>query len=57
MTGWMSIVLAFVIAMGLGLQLVAWLGAGAFFSGCIGIGLYLFFLLFLWFALDGLERK
>ena len=57
MTGWMSIVLAFVISMGLGLPLVAWLGAGAFFSGCIGIGLYLFFLLFLWFALDGLERK
>ena len=57
MTGWMSIVLAFVIAMGFGLPLVAWLGAGAFISGRIGIGLYLFFLLFLWFALDGLARK
>lgn len=31
--------------------------AGAFVSGCIGIGLYLFCLLFFWFAFDGLERQ
>lgn len=57
MTGWVSIVLAFIIAMGFGLPLVAWIGAGAFVSGCIGIGLYLFCLLFFWFAFDGLERQ
>lgn len=57
MTGWLSIVLAFLIAMSLGLPLVSWLGTGPFASACIGYALYLGSLLFFWFALDGLGRK
>ena len=57
MTGWLSIVLAFLTAMSLGLPLVYWLGAGLFASACIGYALYLGSLLFFWFALDGLGRK
>jgi hypothetical protein len=53
----LSIVLAFLIAMSLGLPLVSWLGTGPFASACIGYALYLGSLLFFWFALDGLGRK
>lgn len=57
MTGWLSIVLAFLIAMALGLPLVAWLGTGPIASACIAYALYLVGLLFFWFALDGLGRR
>lgn len=57
MTGWLSIVLAFLVAMPLGLSLTAWLGLGPIASACIGYALYLGSFLFFWFALDGLGRK
>lgn len=57
MTGWLSIVLAFLVAMPLGLSLTAWLELGPIASACIGYALYLGSFLFFWFALDGLGRK
>ncbi len=57
MTGWLSIVLAFIVAISLALPLVAWLGTGPIASACIGYALYLGSLLFFWFALDGLGRR
>ena len=57
MTGWLSIVLAFLIAMSLGLPLVSWLELGPIASACIGYALYLGSLLFFWLGLDGLGRK
>ena len=57
MTGWLSSVLAFLIAMSLGLPLVAWLETGPIASACIAYALYLGGLLFFWVALDGLGRR
>ena len=57
MTGWLSIVLAFIFAMGLGLPLVGWLQPGPFLGAGIGIGLYFVGLLYFWFVLDGLDRR
>lgn len=57
MTGWLSIILAFIVAISLALPLVAWLGTGPIASACIGYALYIGSLLFFWFALDGLWRR
>ncbi len=50
MTGWLSIILAFIVAMALGLPLVWWLQPSPVLSAVVGIGLYVVSLLSFWFG-------
>lgn len=54
---WLSIVLAFIVAVALGLPLAVWLDLGVLWASVLGHGIYWTSLVFFWVVLDEVGRR